>query len=38
MTETNEVWTNKVETPPKRDLRQAMLRGLRCRCPNCGEG
>ena len=23
---------------PRRDWKQAMLRGFRCRCPNCGEG
>ena len=23
---------------PTRSLKQAMLRGWRCRCPNCGEG
>ncbi len=23
---------------PPRDVRQAMVRGLRSRCPNCGEG
>jgi uncharacterized protein (DUF983 family) len=23
---------------PARSLAQAMMRGLRCRCPNCGEG
>jgi uncharacterized protein (DUF983 family) len=23
---------------PERSLLRAMLRGLRCRCPNCGEG
>jgi uncharacterized protein (DUF983 family) len=27
-----------IQRPPTRDLRQAFLRGLRCRCPNCGEG
>lgn len=31
-------WSNAVAEPPKRDLWQAMLRGLRGRCPNCGEG
>ena len=25
-------------TRPARSLQQAMMRGLRCRCPNCGEG
>ena len=25
-------------TRPVRSLHQAMMRGLRCRCPNCGEG
>ena len=23
---------------PQRDMRSALLRGLRCRCPNCGRG
>jgi uncharacterized protein (DUF983 family) len=31
-------WTPEVSKPPKRDVWQAMRRGLRCRCPNCGEG
>jgi uncharacterized protein (DUF983 family) len=31
-------WTNQTEKPPRRDLWSAMLRGLRGRCPNCGEG
>lgn len=31
-------WTAATETPPKRDLVLAMKRGLRGRCPNCGEG
>jgi uncharacterized protein (DUF983 family) len=31
-------WTPDVALPPKRDVWQAMGRGLRCRCPNCGEG
>jgi uncharacterized protein (DUF983 family) len=26
------------EHTPKRDVWQAMARGLRCRCPRCGEG
>ena len=38
MTEAREVWTNQAETPPKRDLKQAMLRGFLGRCPKCGEG
>ena len=38
MTEQPQVWTNRPETPPKRDLKQAMLRGFRCRCPRCGAG
>jgi uncharacterized protein (DUF983 family) len=38
MTEARQVWTNQTETPPKRDLKQAMWRGLLGRCPNCGEG
>ena len=38
MTDARQVWTNQVETPPKRDFWTAMLRGLRSRCPNCGEG
>jgi uncharacterized protein (DUF983 family) len=31
-------WTSTSQSLPKRDLWQAMARGLRCRCPNCGEG
>ncbi len=31
-------WTQKVDSPPERDVWLAMKRGLRCRCPNCGEG
>jgi uncharacterized protein (DUF983 family) len=31
-------WTPASQPLPKRDLWQAMARGLRCRCPNCGEG
>ncbi len=31
-------WTPEVAPQPKRDVWQAMSRGLRCRCPNCGEG
>lgn len=33
-------WSNapKGETLPARDWKQAMGRGLRCRCPNCNEG
>lgn len=31
-------WAPQVSTPPKRNVWQAMSRGLRCRCPNCGEG
>lgn len=31
-------WTRETAAPPKRDVWQAMRRGLRCRCPNCGEG
>jgi len=31
-------WTSTTQSLPKRDLWQAMARGLRCRCPNCGEG
>lgn len=30
--------TPKGETLPKRDWKQAMGRGLHCRCPNCNEG
>ncbi len=35
---TQQVWTNRTDAPPKRDLKEAMWRGFRCRCPNCGEG
>ena len=38
MTTSEQVWTNQAKAPPKRDLKQAMWRGFRCRCPNCGEG
>lgn len=31
-------WTQGTPSLPKRDVWQAMARGLRCRCPNCGEG
>lgn len=31
-------WTQKTASPPERDVWLAMKRGLRCRCPNCGEG
>ena len=31
-------WTNRPDAPPKRDLKEAMWRGFRGRCPNCGEG
>ena len=31
-------WTQTSTSLPKRDVWQAMARGLRCRCPNCGEG
>lgn len=32
-------WTNVVAVEPgKRDVVQAMKRGLLCRCPNCGQG
>lgn len=32
------VWTPSTGVPAKRDLWQAMLRGCRGRCPQCGEG
>lgn len=35
---TQQVWTNRTDAPPKRDLKQAMWRGLLGRCPNCNEG
>jgi uncharacterized protein (DUF983 family) len=38
MTEGRQVWTNRAAEPAKRDLKQALWRGFRCRCPNCGEG
>ncbi len=31
-------WTPALPSLAKRDVWQAMARGLRCRCPNCGEG
>lgn len=35
-----EHWTSQPEAPaqPARSVWTAMLRGARCRCPNCGEG
>ena len=35
---TDDVWTREIRHRAKRDVWQAMKRGLRCRCPNCGEG
>ena len=32
------IWSAGHTPLPKRDVWQAMARGLRCRCPNCGEG
>ncbi len=32
------IWTAEVKPLPKRDVWQAMSRGIRYRCPNCGEG
>jgi uncharacterized protein (DUF983 family) len=29
--------TDELDRPP-RDTRTALMRGLRCRCPNCGQG
>ena len=31
-------WSADVTAPPKRDVWQAMARGWRGRCPNCGQG
>src|SRR4051812_20347213 len=31
-------WPPRENAPAKRDAWQAMARGLKCRCPNCGEG
>jgi uncharacterized protein (DUF983 family) len=31
-------WPPASEASDKRDVWQAISRGLRCRCPNCGEG
>jgi uncharacterized protein (DUF983 family) len=31
-------WTVERDAPPRRDVWRAMARGVRCRCPNCGEG
>ena len=31
-------WTNRSETPPARSFMPTLMRGLVCRCPNCGEG
>jgi uncharacterized protein (DUF983 family) len=38
MSEVEHTWTNQPKNQPRRDLKQAMWRGFRCRCPNCGEG
>jgi uncharacterized protein (DUF983 family) len=32
------IWTAEQTPLPKRDVWQAMARGIRCRCPKCGEG
>ncbi|WEF53111.1 DUF983 domain-containing protein [[Pseudomonas] carboxydohydrogena] len=32
------IWTPSMAAPTKRNLWNAMLRGCRGRCPNCGEG
>jgi uncharacterized protein (DUF983 family) len=31
-------WANQTGMRAERDLWTAMMRGFRCRCPNCGEG
>lgn len=31
-------WIDQTKAPSKRNLWNAMLRGFRCRCPNCDEG
>lgn len=31
-------WVNQTDARPTRDLWTAMMRGFRCRCPECGEG
>ncbi|MBN9039760.1 MAG: hypothetical protein BGP05_22385 [Rhizobiales bacterium 62-47] len=31
-------WTQNSASPARRDAWLAIKRGLRCRCPNCGEG
>lgn len=31
-------WTAERTPLPRRDVWQAMARGIRCRCPKCGEG
>lgn len=38
MTMPAKTWTADLASLPKRDVWTAMARGLRCRCPNCGEG
>jgi len=38
MSDVEHTWTNQAKAPPRRDLKQAMWRGFRGRCPNCGEG
>lgn len=40
MQEQTQNWSNapQGEPLPARDWKQAMKRGARCRCPNCGEG
>ena len=31
-------WKSSAENTDQRDLATAVKRGIRCRCPNCGEG
>jgi len=38
MTEPTRTWAATTEPLPPRDIWNAMARGFRCRCPNCGEG
>jgi len=31
-------WAVERDAPPRRNVWQAMARGIRCRCPSCGQG
>jgi uncharacterized protein (DUF983 family) len=38
MEQAQTTWPPAGEVPAKRDVWQAIKRGLQCRCPNCGKG